>query len=231
MRAVLADLALDWPRGRHADLGWSVAAAFDDPAERGPMPASPWRWPSSCRTSARRRMMAEAMECLGGMGYVEDTGRCRCSTARPAERDLGRVGQRHLPRHPAHAGPRTRSSAVDAVRRRPRRRRGRAGRTVVALVGVAPIAARPVGLVHHQPVGVRARNSAQPSIQVGSCTRRRPSSRPRSPRPPPAATSFRSRGRTSPCPNAAACPRRRRSARPVHASVEGPCRNCRAGRR
>ncbi|MFN3644138.1 MAG: acyl-CoA dehydrogenase family protein [Gemmobacter sp.] len=70
MRAVLADLCLDW-EGATA-LGLHVAAAFDAGerafARIGVALAKFW--------SNKRAVwvIGEAMECLGGMGYVEDTG-------------------------------------------------------------------------------------------------------------------------------------------------------------
>ncbi|MFN6979792.1 MAG: acyl-CoA dehydrogenase family protein, partial [Gemmobacter sp.] len=70
MQSVLADLALDW-EGATA-LGLHVAAAFDTGerafARIGVALAKFW--------SNKRAVwvIGEAMECLGGMGYVEETG-------------------------------------------------------------------------------------------------------------------------------------------------------------
>ncbi len=70
MRAVLADLALDWEGA--AALGLTVARAFDagDRAFARIAVAIAKFW------SNKRAVwvIGEAMECLGGMGYVEDTG-------------------------------------------------------------------------------------------------------------------------------------------------------------
>jgi putative acyl-CoA dehydrogenase len=69
MRAVLADLALDW-EGATA-LGLTVAAAFDagDRAFARIAVALAKFWGNKRAVW----VIAEAMECLGGMGYVEDT--------------------------------------------------------------------------------------------------------------------------------------------------------------
>jgi putative acyl-CoA dehydrogenase len=70
MRAVLADLALD-AAGALA-LGLRVAQAFDDPADapfaRIGVALAKYLSNKRCPT-----VIAEAMEALGGMGYVEDT--------------------------------------------------------------------------------------------------------------------------------------------------------------
>jgi putative acyl-CoA dehydrogenase len=70
MRAVLADLALD-AAGALA-LGLRVAAAFDGPAEApfARIAVALAKYLSNKRCPV---VVAEAMECLGGMGYVEDT--------------------------------------------------------------------------------------------------------------------------------------------------------------
>jgi len=70
MRAVLADLALDWI-GATA-MGLRVAEAFDDPGQAplariGVAIAKFW---SNKRCP---QVVYEAMECLGGVGYVEDS--------------------------------------------------------------------------------------------------------------------------------------------------------------
>ena len=70
MRAVLADLVLDW-EGATA-LGLRVARAFDAPAERGFARLSV----ALAKFHANKlclRVVAEAMEAMGGIGYVEDT--------------------------------------------------------------------------------------------------------------------------------------------------------------
>ncbi|WP_324752945.1 acyl-CoA dehydrogenase family protein [Roseovarius sp. Pro17] len=73
MRSVLADLTLDW-EGTLA-LGLAVARAFDDTTEQGRAFA---RLGVALAKFLGNRLcpmvVGEAMECLGGMGYIEDTG-------------------------------------------------------------------------------------------------------------------------------------------------------------
>ncbi|MBD3624556.1 MAG: acyl-CoA dehydrogenase family protein [Rhodobacteraceae bacterium] len=70
MRAVLADLALDW-EGALA-LGLRCARAFDDPSERAfsRVAVALAKFLNNKRCGP---VVAEAMEALGGMGYVEET--------------------------------------------------------------------------------------------------------------------------------------------------------------
>ncbi|MDP2085263.1 MAG: acyl-CoA dehydrogenase family protein [Gemmobacter sp.] len=70
MRAVLADLAVE-ATGALA-LGMRVAAAFDDPAQ-APFARIAVAVAKFWSNKRCVWMVAEAMECLGGMGYVEDT--------------------------------------------------------------------------------------------------------------------------------------------------------------
>jgi putative acyl-CoA dehydrogenase len=70
MRAVLADLALE-AEGALA-LGLRVAAAFDDPAQ-APFARIAVAVAKFWSNKRCVWLVAEAMECLGGMGYVEDT--------------------------------------------------------------------------------------------------------------------------------------------------------------
>ena len=70
IRVVLADLALDWKAA--IALGLRVAAAFDDPAERGFARIAV----ALAKFHANKRVLwvvGEALECLGGIGYVEET--------------------------------------------------------------------------------------------------------------------------------------------------------------
>ena len=70
MRMVLADLVLDW-EGATA-LGLRVAAAFDDPGQR-PFARIGVALAKFLSNKRCPTVIAEAMEVLGGMGYVEDT--------------------------------------------------------------------------------------------------------------------------------------------------------------
>ena len=66
---------------------------------------------------------AEAMECLGGNGYVEESGMPAPVPREPAQRHLGGIGQRHLPRRAARHRARARVARGVPRRGRPRRRR------------------------------------------------------------------------------------------------------------
>ena len=70
MRAVLADLVLDW-EGATA-LSMAVACAFDDPA-RSSFARVAVALAKFLNNKLSLRVVGEAMEMLGGMGYVEDT--------------------------------------------------------------------------------------------------------------------------------------------------------------
>lgn len=70
MRSVLADLVLDW-EGATA-LGLRVAAAFDDP-DQAPFARIAVALAKFLNNKLCPRVTYEAMEVLGGMGYVEDT--------------------------------------------------------------------------------------------------------------------------------------------------------------
>src|SRR6056297_2152002 len=70
MRAVLCDLALDW-EGATA-LALRVARAFDAPRER-PFARIGVALAKFLNNKLCLRVVPEAMEVLGGMGYVEDT--------------------------------------------------------------------------------------------------------------------------------------------------------------
>ncbi len=70
MRAVLADLVLDWEAA--TALGFRVARAFDDPDQRAfaRLAVAIAKFTSNKRAPL---VIYEAMEALGGMGFVEDT--------------------------------------------------------------------------------------------------------------------------------------------------------------
>ncbi len=70
MQVLLADLVLDW-EGATA-LGFHVARAFDDPA-RAPFARIAVALAKFLNNKLAPRVIVEAMEGLGGIGYVEDT--------------------------------------------------------------------------------------------------------------------------------------------------------------
>lgn len=73
MRSVLGDLALDW-EGALA-LGLHVARSFDDRSERGRAFARlSVALAKFLNTRLAPMVVGEAMECLGGMGHVEQSG-------------------------------------------------------------------------------------------------------------------------------------------------------------
>ncbi|MEX3015846.1 acyl-CoA dehydrogenase family protein [Gymnodinialimonas hymeniacidonis] len=70
MRSVLADLVLDW-EGATA-LAFRVAGAFDDPTQAG-FARIGVALAKFLNNKLAGRVISEAMEVMGGMGYVEDT--------------------------------------------------------------------------------------------------------------------------------------------------------------
>lgn len=70
MRSVLADLVLDW-EGATA-LGLRVAAAYDDP-EQAPFARIAVALAKFLNNKRCPNLIYETMECLGGMGYTDDT--------------------------------------------------------------------------------------------------------------------------------------------------------------
>jgi len=72
MRSVLADLALDW-RGLWRLACMSRAPSTATRRRTAPSPGWAWRLPSFSATSCVPGLVYEAMEVMGGMGYVEDT--------------------------------------------------------------------------------------------------------------------------------------------------------------
>jgi putative acyl-CoA dehydrogenase len=71
MRAVLADLALDWEAA--TALAFRTARAFDAPAER-PFARVAVALAKFIANKLCPRVVTEAMEAMGGAGYVEDSG-------------------------------------------------------------------------------------------------------------------------------------------------------------
>ena len=100
MQNVLADLALE-------------AEAAHDPRRCGSPRARRRPGDTACSAAGRRRrrstgsasappaMVAEALECLGGNGYVEENGLARLYREAPLNSHLGGLGQRQRPRRAA----------------------------------------------------------------------------------------------------------------------------------
>ena len=114
MAAVVADLA---PESEAATaLAMRLAAAVDA-GERAllriALPASKYY--------VRKRapaVVAEALECLGGIGYVEDSGLPRLYREAPLGRGTPLVGRVTTARHTSHGSP-TRGARRDVRRRGP----------------------------------------------------------------------------------------------------------------
>ena len=121
MQRVLADMALD-VAGASA-LSFRLARSFDEAASnkaeasfaRAMTPVVKY-W--VCKIAPA--LLYEAMECLGGNGYVEESAARPLLSRGSGQRDLGRLGQRHGARRAARARPR-----AGAVRRGARRHRAR----------------------------------------------------------------------------------------------------------
>ena len=130
MRNVLADLAIESEAATAAAL--RVARCYDEPGT-GPlrrMATAVMKYWVSKRAPAHA---AEALECLGGNGFVEDSGLPLALPRRAAELDLGGIGQRGRARRPARDRARVRCAARLAGRvRAGRRGRRPAGRPPAA---------------------------------------------------------------------------------------------------
>ena len=108
MTNVLADLAVESEAATAAAM--RLARAFDADADdeheqRIKRLVTPVIKYWTCKRAPQHA--AEALECLGGAGYVEESDLPAAVPAEPAQRRLGRVGQRHLPRRAARHRPRT----------------------------------------------------------------------------------------------------------------------------
>ena len=139
MQTVLADLALESEAA--TALGMRLAGAVDrDEREllRLALPAAKYL---VCKRTPT--VVAEALECLGGNGYVEDSGLPRLLPGGAAELDLGGLGQRHRAGRAARGHPGAGLGGRGAGRDRRGGRRGLLVRPRGA--GAAHRAARPGG--------------------------------------------------------------------------------------
>jgi putative acyl-CoA dehydrogenase len=123
MRAVLADLVLDWEGA--AALAFRVARAFDAPADRA-LARLGVALAKYLNTRALRPGGGRGDGSPGRHGLRGGHGPPPPLARGAAQRHLGRRGQRHLPRHPAHARARPRGRA--GARGRTRCRQGRLAR-------------------------------------------------------------------------------------------------------
>ena len=126
MRNVLADLALESEAA--TALAMRLARAFDAQADEEQSLLRRILTPAAKYWICKRgpAVAAEAMEVLGGNGYVEEGPLARALPADAAQFDLGRRGQRHVPRRAA--GARARRALHRRARRRASRRRAPAMR-------------------------------------------------------------------------------------------------------
>ena len=110
MRNVLADLAVESEAATISAL--RLARAYDEAHagdEQATVPAARQRRCSSTGSaSAAPSHAVEALECLGGNGYVEESGMPRLYRETPAGLDLGGLGQRPVPGRAAGDGARPR---------------------------------------------------------------------------------------------------------------------------
>ena len=124
-----------WPTSRWRPRRRPPARCAWRAPTRRPTPATARRrcsagWPRRCSStgsaSARRMHAAEALECQGGYGYIEESRLARCLPRGAADVDLGGLGQCAGARRAARAGA-ARPNPLDAApgRARPGLRRRR----------------------------------------------------------------------------------------------------------
>ena len=128
--APLADAPADADGDRRPRAGVGGGHRAGAAAGRAPSTAtsarscgSPCPRRSTWCASGRPTVVAEALECLGGNGYVEDSGLPRLLPRGAAQLDLGGLGQRHRAGRAARGHPRARRRGGGA--RRDGRRGGR----------------------------------------------------------------------------------------------------------
>ncbi len=111
MTNVLADLAIESEAATLAAI--RLARAFDaDAADEHEQLVKRLITPVVKYWTCKRapQHAAEALECLGGVGYVEETGLPRLFRQSARQRRVGGLGQRDVPRRVAGAGPGARSA-------------------------------------------------------------------------------------------------------------------------
>ena len=104
MRSVLADMALE-VEGAIALVMRLCRASISPPAMTARRALARLLTPAVkywvCKTAPA--FVYEAMECLGGNGYVEESAPAAALSRGAGECDLGRLGQCHVPRRAARA--------------------------------------------------------------------------------------------------------------------------------
>ena len=122
MRAVVADLALELEAQVALVFRLArVAAAVDKGETAYARLLTPAVKFLVCKSTPQ--VVYESLECLGGNGYTEDLPMARLYPRGAAQRDLGRLGQRHGARRAARRRPPSRRGDGDASARWPARRR------------------------------------------------------------------------------------------------------------
>ena len=98
MHEVLADLALESEAA--TALALRLARAYDAPEGHPERALARLVTPAAKYWVCKRgpALAAEAMEVLGGNGYVEESGVAAPLSRDAGQLDLGRLGQRHVPR-------------------------------------------------------------------------------------------------------------------------------------
>ena len=139
MQAVLSDMAL------HVEASIALVMRLCRAFDRAPDDASEAAYMRLLTPAIKYWVcksapgfLYEAMECLGGNGYVEEGILARHYREVAGQRDLGRLGQRDVPRRAARAVARSRSGAWRCCRRSPSETQGLPGAgEAVAFIGKA----------------------------------------------------------------------------------------------
>ena len=202
---VLADLAIESEAA--TVLAMRLARAYDDGAggpRRGALQAPGHRGRQVPRLQARPGHASEALECLGGNGYVEASGMPRLYREAPLGLDLGGLRQRHGARRPARPGARPRPRSTRSSPRSTRPRAPTPGSTPTSPACARSSPTRPIE--HARPARRRAHGAGAAGLAA---------------RPPRAARRRRRVLRRAP---------RQRRARPTARSPPGPAPDRRGDR-